>query len=298
MIEQTMHDYLQGCEALEPYLASYDDKMAIFNLEAPTDEDPFWAPDSQYGRMVNELNMTDDPERGIAGTLDVHYYCEKTKQDADKVEPIIRSLVDGHFFSAENLTVSTAWRASNYFTTADEKIMGISVSFDVIAYQKQPGIEPDPIALINEWTHEELPSILGLRAYVIGYGTLPPVFKPTEAKPAIYWRHVKTDGCDWIPDTWNCRWYTATLQCHVLAPETNAIAGNIAMAINAALTRQDRLMFKNRSPMFVGRENHVSLATDPQRSGQLTIQATYGIVNRPAPASKLKRTHITEKGRK
>lgn len=298
MIEQTLHDYLQGCEELAPYLAVYDDKMAIFNLEAPTDEDPFWNSGSQYGRMVSELNMADDPERGIAGVLNIHYYCEKTETDAEKMEPIIRSLIDGYFFSTEDLTVSMAWNVSNHFTTPNEKIIGASVSFNVISYQKHSKTDPDPIGLMNEWTYTEVPGLLGKQVYVIGHETLPPVFKPTEDKPAIYWRHVKTDSCDWIPDTWSCCWYTATLRCHVLAPEMNAVAEIIAMDINSALTRQNRLMFKNRSPMFVGRKNHVSLGTDPQRSGQLTIEATYGVVNRPAPAQTLQQINITEKSRK
>lgn len=278
MIEKVLYKHLQSCVELKPFLTEYAGNRAIFNQEAPADTDPLWRPGSQYARIIIELNMTDDPERGIAGSLNVHYYCEKTEQYPEDVEPVIRPLIDGYFFRSGNITLSADWKTSSYFTTPEEKIVGVSLTYNLIAYPKQATMAPDPIALINTWSSTELSELLDKQLYVIGSDHVPEVFKPDDDHPAIYWRVTGIAKCNWVPDTWAASWQTTSLRGHILTPGNDDASFFIARVIDNVLTNKSRLINDDMS-MFVDRNNRINMAADPQRVGQITIDGTYGIPN-------------------
>lgn len=293
MIEQQLYEHMQSCKELDPYLTTYAGQKAIFIQEAPGDTDPGWEPGSQYSRIVFAIDTATDPERQISGQLTVDLFCEKGEQSVkpEDLVPIVIPLIDGYFFTAEEETVSAKWETCDYFTVPTEPVCGATLRFALLAYPNQTTAEPDPIRLINKWTKEELAKRLGKDLYVIGHSGLPAVWKPTAEKPALYWRNVKTDKCNWIDDTWNCSWQTATLQCHILTPEPED-AGLIARTIDTELTQKGQLLFETRSPLFVDRVNHITLTTDSQRLGQVSIEATYGILRQPEPAEKLQNIHF------
>lgn len=293
MIEQQLYDHLQSCKELEPYLTTYAEQKAIFIQEAPGDTEPGWEPGSQYGRMVFTIDTANDPERKLGGHLTVDLFCEKGKQapNPEDLAAVVIPLIDGYFFTANEETVSAKWETCDYFNVSTEPVSGATLRFALLAYPNQTTAEPDPIRLVNKWTKKELAKLLGKDLYVIGHSGLPAVWKPTAEKPALYWRNVKTDKCNWIPDTWNCSWQTATLQCHILTPEPE-VAGLIARTIDTALTQKGQLLFETRSPLFVDRVNRITLTTDSQRLGQVSIEATYGILREPEPAEKLQHIHI------
>lgn len=295
MIENLLYEHLQDCNDLAPYLAVYDGGMAIFGQEAPADTGPLWEKGSQYGKIVFSVSMSDDPERTLEGTLALDIISEKGKYPPEEIESVLKPLIDGYFFSEDGMTVSARWAASDYFTTPDENITGITMTFGLVAYPAQTTAEPDPVRLVNKWSYEELPAILGQELFVIGYGEqeLPAVFRPSKEKPALYWRNTSTKKCGWIPDTWNCIWQTAMLQCHILTPDPED-AGHIAGIMDMELTRKGRLIFESRSPLFIDRNNRITLITDPHRSGQLSIEASYGILRRE-PQGKLEHISVTQK---
>lgn len=296
MIEQQLYDHLQSCKELEPYLTTYAGQKAIFIQEAPGDTEPGWGTGSQYSRMVFIIDTANDPERTLSGYLTVDLFCEKGEQSIkpEDLAPIVIPLMDGYFFTANEETVSAKWETCDYFNIPTEPVCGATLRFALLAYPNQTTAEPDPIRLVNKWTKEELAKLLGKDLYVIGHSGLPAVWKPTAEKPALYWRNVKTDKCNWIDDTWHCSWQTATLQCHILTPEPE-VAGLIARTIDTELTQKGQLHFETRSPLFVDRVNRITLTTDSQRLGQVSIEATYGILRRPEPAEKLQHIHVKTK---
>lgn len=278
MIEQQIYEHLQSCDVLQPYLTTYAGRKAIFNQEAPADTDPLWGPGSQYGRLVTEMSLKGDPERSIAGTLNLHYYCEKSRQAPEDAEPVIRPLIDGYFFCTDDVAISADWKSSNYITAASEKIIGVTVSFSLIAYPKQEAMPPGPVALINAWSTDELSKLLDKNLYVVGSEEVPQVFKPDQDHPAIYWRMTGVSKCSWIPDTWAGSWQTASLRGHILAAGSDGTELFIARLIDHVLTNKKRLVNEEMS-MFVDRNNVINLAADPQRVGQITVEGTYGVPN-------------------
>lgn len=294
MIEAQVREHLIKQEALSQYMATYAGAMAVFNQEAPADTDSKWGKGSQYGRIVFFIDMKDDPQRQISGTMGVDLYCEKgAKQVPEEIEPILRPLIDGYFFSNEEVTIAAQWKTTQYFTEPSKKVVGATLMFDLLAFPNQLTSDPDPIALINQWTSKDLPAVLGIpEVRVIGCDGLPSAWKPTNELPAIYWRLGNIRKCSWIPDTYNCSWETATLHGHVMAPEA-ATATKIARAIEHTLTIKKRLIFEDLAPLMIDRNIQVSPANDPLRTGQISLDGTYGILNIKPEGQKMNHISIT-----
>lgn len=257
-------------------MATHNKELAIFSQEAPADTSPLWGERDQYGRVVFYIDMQDDPQRNISGTMGVDLYCKSgTSQVPEEIEPILRSLLDGYFFSNETSTIAARWRSTQYFSEPTKKVIGATLTFDLLDFPKQETIDPDPIALINDWTAKTYKNLT-----VIGRAELPPAWKPTAEAPAIYWRLGDVRKCDWIPDTYNCSWEIATIHGHVMAPDS-ATETKIARSIQNTLTLKKRLIFKDEAPLFIDRNIRVSSTSDALRNGQLSIDGTYGILNIP-----------------
>lgn len=280
MIEQALYKHLISCQDFRPYLTTYGGEMAIFSQEIPADTDSNWDAKSQYGRIVFFIDSTDDPERKIGGQLVVYILRKKEEDPPEEIEPIVKSVIDGYFFTQNGITVSATWSGTNYESEPTEKVNAAVVTFTLLAYPQQTSVEPDPIAVINKWTKEELALFLEVPIHIIGHEDLPPVFKPTDDNPAIYWRNTRTAKCTWIPDTYHCSWQTATLQGHIFAGKLSDTANFIARVIDNCLTQQSPLKFEDSGPLYVDRANYVNTTVDTQRTGQITVEGTYGILNR------------------
>lgn len=278
MIEAVLLKHLQSHkDELGQHLATYGEQLAIFNQEAPADTAKGWGKGSQYGRIVYAVDLSEDPQRKYSGILAVDVMCEKGKQFPEDIEPIIRTLIDGYFFSTKDITMAAQWSASNYFTEPTDKIIGVTLTFGLLAFTKQTTIAPDPIALFNKWTREELEKVLEKTIHIIGYDNLEEAWKPTNEQPAIYWRMESIAPCGWIPDTYNCTWQTAIIAGHIMAldKDVNAI---IARTIDNILTHKKRLIFDDMAPLMVDRNIRINLSADQLRVGQITIDATFGIL--------------------
>ena len=289
--EQIVYEHLRDSSTLEPFLAKYAEKPAVFNQQAPDDIDPLWWDKSQYGRVIFAANLRGDPERKISGTLILDVICHDGEQVPEEVEPVARELIDGYFFSdeEEGVTFSASWRNSAYFTDPTKSENGVTLEFDLLAYPNQTTGDPDPIALLNSWTKENLPD-----AFVIGTDELPKVWKPTNESPAIYWRLINISKCVWIPDTFSCSWQTATVTGHILTPDKQS-RGQIAKWMSSYLTTKRRLIFPDNSPLMTDRNIRINPAADPMKQGQITLDATYGILNEIPVAAPIKNISINQK---
>lgn len=295
MIEESLYQHLQQCEALKPYLATYNGAMAIFNQEAPSDTDPGWGKSSQYGRIVFMEDTKSDPDRRMTGTIIVDVICEKGKQYPEEIAPIIKPLIDGYFFTENGITASAHWTSSDLFTTPPEdKTNGVTMTFSLLFYPPQTTQDPDPIEAVNIWSSGELQQILSRELYVIGDDALPGVFRPTAEKPALYWRLAGITKCSWIPDTWAASWQTASLQCHIIAPNHGDLETEIARVIVNTLTNKKRLRTAE-SVFMVDRANSISTTSGSQRTGQVALEATYGVPNIPPETEKLEHINITDR---
>lgn len=272
MIETALYQHLIAQADLAQYLTTYNAVPAVFNQEAPADNDPLWGDGPQYGRIVFAVDIKGDPERTMGGTLAVDIQCKENLQFPEVIEPIVRELIHCWFFSSGTFTVEAQWKTSSYFTEPTDKVTGCTIIFDLLAFPVMSTGSPDVISRINEWTSE----IEGLS--VINYDTLPSTaWKPEGTDSAVYWRLVNDAPAVWIPDTYQTIWRTSTIKCHIFS-ENHTIADSVARNIITQLYTDKRLMKEGESPIMVNQRNRVDYGADPLRTGQITVEATYGII--------------------
>lgn len=272
MIEQALYEHLLEQTELADFLAVHAGKPAIFSQEAPADTDSLWEKGPQYGRVVFTVDLQGDPARIMGGTLVVDIMCKKDEQFPEDIEPVLRPLIHGYFFSRDTFTVAAQWKRSDYFTQAKDQINGCTLSFDLLAFPILTTSTPDVVARFNEWSS-------GIESlYVINYDALPAAaWKPTGKESAVYWRVLKDDPAGWIPDTFQTIWRAATVKGHIFS-ETPAVAATVCRDLTIRLYAAKRLQKSGEAPLMVNRRNTSDNSADPLRTGQLTVEATYGVI--------------------
>ena len=277
MIEQALYEHLQEQDDLLPFLATYGEKMAIFNQEAPADSDEAWASGPQYGRIVFFVNLEGDPARTVGGTLTVDILCKEDEQFPEEIEPILRNLIHGYFFSSYTSVVAAQWKNSTPFTEPEHKVTGCTVTFDLLSFPIS-SYAPHVITQFNEWcsTIEKI--------YVINHDPLPTAaWKPCNGESAVYWRALKEEPSNWIPTTFSTVWMSATVKGYIFS-ESPAKAAEVANDLKIRLytikrLKKDGVLLRaGESPIMVNHRNIVDNGADPLRVGQLTVEATYGVI--------------------
>lgn len=271
-MEKVINDYL--CEILRNYTTKYLDMPAVFNGSAPQDTDDGWNEDTQYPRAIFELNMQADPARKIAGQLYIDVMCEN---DANSVQPeeleaAVNLSVGDCFFSTEDLTISARWNRSDAFKQGeDDKVSGITLTFDILAFPLQTTTEPDPIDCVNSWLKTLYPD-----AKVIGKDVLPKVWVPTSNSPALYCRNVGLGDSPKMNSTYYVEWLQISMALSVIAPNIEVRTKMLRM-ITEILKSATRLMLSDNSPLMID-DIKVNHEANPLNAGQVQIKATYGVL--------------------
>ena len=271
MIEKALLTHLSAQTELTDFLTIYADEPAVFSQEAPADTDAGWASGPQYGRIVFSVDIQGDPARTLGGILSVDIMCKDDEHYPEDIEPIVRKLIHGYFFSSGTFTVAAQFKNSAYFTQPTDQVTGCTVSFDLLAFPVLTTSSLDVIARLNEWTSQ----IPGL--YVINHDELPaPAWKPKEGESAVYWRRLRVGPSAKIRDRYATIWRTATIKGHIFSEDISS-ASAVAEDIILRLYTDKRLLKPGESPIMVDDRNALDDGANPLMTGQLTVEATYGI---------------------
>lgn len=277
MIEQALYSHLISQSGLTGFLATYSSVPAVFNQKAPPDTDEGWIGAPQYPRLVFAVDLLGDPARVMGGALAVDIQCPEDGTPPETLEPVVRALIHGWFFSGSGAVAAAQWKDSRYFTEPTEQVVGCTLSFDLLAFPVLTTAEPDVIDRLNEWTAAKD----GL--YVINHDALPSsAWKPQATESAVYWRLVQDAPAGWIPDTFQTIWRTAIVRGHIFSQD-NRTAAKVARQLVTGLYADKRLFKTGEAPVMVNRRNSADLTADPLRTGQLTVEATYGVIVWTAP---------------
>ena len=270
MIEQSIYEHL--ADALGGSgLAQYGGKPAVFSQNAPADTDPAWAAGPQFPRLVFAVDWEHSADRSLGGTMAVDIVCQEQGVPPDALEKLIRELLHGWFFTDNGETVAAQWVNSNYFTEPVNKVAGVTMTFALLGFPLMT-IAPDVIGRINAWTAEQFPALP-----VINATELPAAWKPDEHSAAVYWRIVSTAPATWIPETWQTIYQTTVLRAHLFAA-TVADVTDWAQRLVVALYGAKRLKQEHAAPILVNTSNTIDPSADALRTGQVTVDATYGII--------------------
>jgi hypothetical protein len=279
VFEGLLKEQVRGDGQIAGMLTAYKGKPAFFFQKSPSDGDVGWEKPC-YPRMEYNIDNRSDPERKVSGTMSVNIWCtSESGAMPEDVEKRLVELIDGTFYTtADRTTRAAAWSRSDAFAfetssnsggnTAPE-VFGVTVMFDLMEFPEQLTTDPDPIQSLNEWTRAYFPDIT-----VINLDEPPPVWKPADNNPAIYWRFEGTAAND--RQTYSVNWYTGQFAAHVIARSvternrwTKAIAERIQLDGEVILT--------DGSPMFA-KQIVVRHSADFLREGQLLLTGNYGVL--------------------
>ncbi len=271
MIEQVLLNHLSAQTELTDFLATYANEPAVFSQEAPADTADGWESGTQYGRIVFSVDIQGNPERTLGGILMVDILCKKDEQYPEDIEPIVRKLIHGYFFSNGSFVVAAQWKNSSLFNEAVNEVSGCTVVFELLAFPVLTTDGLNAIGRLNEWTGK----IDGI--YVINHDELPaPVWKPGPGESAVYWRCLNVGPAARIRDRYATIWRTATIKGHIFS-ENLATATAVAEDIIFRLYASKRIMKTGEAPIMVDDRNILDNGADPLKLGQVTVEATYGI---------------------
>ena len=288
-MESIIFKYLREKLNKKDLLSVYMNMPAVFNKNVPDDMDENWG-ETQFPRCVFDLSMQSDSERKISGQLLVDVMCENEIPGVqpEELESLVRSAIDGCFFSKTDLTISAKWKSSDAFSESDDKVSGITLAFDILAYPVQETEPPDPVHAVNLWL-----KTLYQNAKVIGRDTLPAVWKPTDESPALYCRLSNLSESPRMKSTAAVTWIGATMRVNVMAP-SEKVRSVISKSSIQILTNATRLMLNDGSPMLIDNVTG-NMAADPMREGQIQIKSTYGVLNEYI-GTPLNNIYVTGKG--
>lgn len=272
MIEESLLNHLRFQQDLTCCLTTYAGQPAVFSQEAPADSDGLWGDGPQYGRIVFAVDLQGDPERIIGGQLVVDISCKKDEQYPEDIEPIIRPLIHGWFFSSGTFVVAAQWKTSNLYPPTKDEVSVCELTFDLLAFPVLTTSGLDVIARLNEWTSQ----IEGLS--VINHDELPaPAWKPGHGESAIYWRRLRGGPSAKIRDRYGMIARTATIKGHIFA-EDIAAASCVADDLVIRLCTAKSILHPSEPQIMVDERIIQDDGADPLRTGQLTVDATYCIM--------------------
>ncbi|MEY8366070.1 hypothetical protein AALA22_10580 [Anaerovoracaceae bacterium 41-7] len=276
-------EHLQTDTALQTYLAQYAGKPAVFADIAPKESDAAWSAGSHYGQLLLHLQLQEDAAREGKNFLTAELLAESDSNIYVFMDTV-RERLDGWFFAEERHVYSM------HFSKAEqpalekqeetaENLQRAVITFSVYEYPDQCLLPESPAALLSAWSKENLPQVIGRSAYLLGYddSLLPQAFRPTQQKPAVYWRLAKTGKCESLAGGKGSMWRSAKVQCHVIIPGSIAEAGAMALLIEHALLEEGRIA-DEESFVIVGDTQGLDLAQDAVQAGQLAVEAIYPVI--------------------
>lgn len=285
MLNNVIYNYIKSLEL--PDLAVYDGVPAIFEQQAPEDTDPDWE-GMQYGRVVYDLRMQDDPARKVSGFLRIMTaYIDA--EELKLAEHLLQEAFDRTFFSS-GLTIATTWQKTEPFVTSgktDMDVFGNILYFDVDAFPVKRYIPLDPVRSLAEYIKDIFPEV-----WMIGQEEQAEIWKPGQEIPgtAVY---VFMDSCSAgsFPSTYACTWHMAVLRVLVITAsfdEANQLLG----VLQTGLLEKERFPMEDGSPFFVER---VSTAqnNDVLKRGQMQLQGQFGILRETEPTTSIQGIEMT-----
>ena len=224
-IRRLVSEQLSADTQIAGMLASYNGAPALFYQKSPSDSRCGWG-DVRYPRVDFNVDMRHDPERRTAGILTANIWCTTECQavgelDPDRaIEQRVIELVSGTFYTGDGQeTICAEWDRSDEFAyeggsntqdnTAPE-VYGLTMVFLLMEFPVQLSVAPDPVQGLNAWMKQHFPSMT-----VIAYDAMPPVWKPTDENPAVYWRFEGTASTS--RQSYAVTWFTGTFAAHIIA---------------------------------------------------------------------------------
>lgn len=271
--EALILEAIQADQALAAQLAQFDGQPAAFYQMAPPDTDAGWN-GLQYPRIDFVVDWTYSPERQADGSCAINVWCLNNGQAyPDDVGAAVRECLRDTFLTDDDGEVyALEWQRTDAFEAGGQDgqplTIGVTLSFDILAFPPQITIEPDPVAGLCDYIKSKMPD-----AMVIGIDKLDRICRPTAGRPIVYVRMSGDSSA--MRNSWAVAWMDVTLQVHIFAPGAHTRQVFCRVLCNyMALNGECRL--RDVSPMLF-RRVAITASANPLRQGQLAVTGRYGV---------------------
>lgn len=285
MIESVIRKALQSIPVVGNNCAKYAGQPAVFYQTAPHDKDGQWD-GIQYPRIDYAVDWSYNPERRTSGVLLIDVWCiNDGSLPPEEIGELIVAQFNDLFLTDESGTYCTVWNRTDFFdgTGNEPKTIGVTMTFDIVAFPIQTGAEPDPVLAMMNWIKSLQPA-----ASIIGLAEIPDIWKPTSQNPAIY---VRVGGGDSSMRPSNAvTWVTQQQTIHVMCPKVQDRQKWMRMITDDMAIYQETVLSDN-SPLFVKRLAY-NTASNPLTQGQVTATVEYGVLRKYPDAGAIGQINI------
>ena len=269
-------DRLKSYEPLSSLLSTYTGQPAVFYQLAPDDSQPGWNRETQYPRIVFDLDEQADVERKSSGTLVLFIYCDRTGTEPERIEPLVKARLKDLLIKPDGgFPYCFAWARTDAFEIQDahgsasqRRVIGLEVRFDIVEYPMQETTDPDPVAALNAFLAEEYPE-----AVIVGHTHMGRFTEATAKRPVLYCRIQSTETAS-ITNT--VVWMNAKIAIHVICADPDARL-KLASDIGNRIACCAEIIMLDDSPM---RPTAISgnNRADYLKEGQLSGTFYYGVL--------------------
>lgn len=287
-MEALIKKALESDQNIAPMLTTWNKEPAIFYQTAPPDKDRGWA-SIQYPRIDYTVDWTYNPERKADGACQINVWCLNNGETAfpeDIGDAIRESLRDLFITGTDGELYALEWQRTDGFEAGGQNeplTIGVTLSFDILAFPKQQTFPPDPVEGLNAYIKAIAPDAL-----VAGVDDLPELCRPTEDQPVVYVRLAGDVSA--MRNSYAVAWMDVSLAVHIFAPHPS-MRQLAARQITNRIALDGECKLTDGSPMLIQRVA-INTGANPLRQGQLTISGRYGVLRVPEEAPLLNNPHM------
>lgn len=280
-LESLIAARLDTATALTALLSTFDGDPAAFLAPMPADVARGWSAGARaYLEWRVERHTL--PERHLEGLVifDLFVGAGAAVEALEALERALILTLDGSFYHptvpAGEPVEGLRWERSDDFVQGSEEapIQGRTVTFGLFAWPAQTTFSPDPIAALNAAASAQFGS--ALRVDPASWGA-------DDAVPALYWRFVEDTEVSW--ESWGVL-VDATIRGHVQAHGVGA-RNTWARTVREWLATARTFALSDGSALRV-MAPRLQRESDPQREGQVSFSARYGVLGPVAAAERLR----------
>lgn len=286
MIETLIHKHLANCNFLQENLATFQEKPAIFYIEAANDTAPGWDNGKMFPRVDYYVDWTADHERGSSGTLIIECWCRKDGTIMPETFGLpLREHLKNTFFNDATEIYGVNWNDSMFSDGAgnEPKVEALVMRFDIMAFPVQRFPVPDPVASLVDFVGAQSDNYS-----IVGKTALAEIFTPADDKPLIYVHLI--DSRESRPPQYGARWLLAKINVHVFAGTVTGRMYASEMLERAFMLSHD---FDLEGGSWMRTQSiSCSMGADPLRTGQIQLQCEYGIMPDFPDGPKLKEINV------
>ena len=273
-VEALILEAIQEDKTLSAQLAQFDGQPAAFYQMAPPDTDPGWDA-VQYPRIDFVVDWAYSPERQADGSCTINIWCLNNGQAyPDDVGVAVRECLRDTFMTdGDGEVYALEWQRTDAFEAGGQNgqplTIGVTLTFDLLAFPSQITIEPDPVAGLCDYIKSKMPDSL-----VIGIDEMDRICRPTAERPILYVRMSGDSSA--MRNSWAVAWMDVTLQIHIFAPGAHT-RQLLSRTLCNALALDGECKLRDCSPMLF-RRVVISASANPLRQGQLAVTGRYGVL--------------------